>query len=44
MDATDFFRLSYEDIVEKVKLAMQTDNALHGMELTIQLPTPQLAL
>ena len=33
-----------EIIVEKTKLEMQTDNALHGMEFTIQLPTPQLAL
>lgn len=31
-------------VVEKCKLVMQTDNALHGMEYTIQLPIPQLAL
>ena len=31
-------------VVEKAKLAMQTNNALHGLELTIQLPTLQLAL
>ncbi len=31
-------------VVEKCKLAMQTHNALHGMEFTIQLPTIPLAL
>jgi hypothetical protein len=31
-------------VVEKSKLVMQTSNALHSLELTIQLPTPQLAL
>lgn len=31
-------------IVEKCKLEMQTDNALHSLEFEIQLPTPQLAL
>lgn len=31
-------------IVEKSKLALQTDSSRHGLELTIQLPTPQLAL
>ncbi len=31
-------------VVEKCKQALQTDNALHGMEYTIQLPTLQLAL
>lgn len=31
-------------VVEKSKLAMQTDSSLHGLEFTVQLPTPQLAL
>lgn len=31
-------------VVEKSKIEMQTDSALHGIELTIQLPTSQVAL